>query len=262
MVELPPELERHIFEWAAHIHPGTGPVLMRVSKYVASWIEPILYEIVIVGVKSRGSRLSLEALKKYGRHVRHLLLGDVPNELTSQYLASCPGTINLGIWTSRKLNEEAINTLNRLPLERLCIHLDAIFNYKDLLFPQAERILSAFHKLTHLDIASDSSPEPITTCLNLLPKLSHLSLPRDFRNVRETVQKYLQDIPKLKYVLVVSEGHGSEDYSEDLIMPDDDQRVVRCLVLDFFDDWNRGARGEKDMWVYVKEVAEKRSGIL
>ncbi|TFK71991.1 hypothetical protein BDN72DRAFT_387000 [Pluteus cervinus] len=261
-MELPAELERYIFEWAARVHSGTRAALIQVSKYAGPWIEPILYEIVIVGVRSRGCQPSLDALQRYGHHVRHLLLGTDPKALISQYLVACPRTINLGIWTSQKLDEEAIDALKRLPLERLCIHLEAIFNYQALLLPQAEKILSAFPKLTHLDIASDSAPQPIIPCLKLLPKLSHLSLPRDFRPAPETVLKYWREIPTLEYFTLVAEGNGSEDYSEDFRRSEDDLRVVRCLVRNFLDDWKRAAKGESDMWAYVKVVTERRSGLM
>ncbi|KAJ7663250.1 hypothetical protein DFH06DRAFT_346612 [Mycena polygramma] len=44
---LPPELERQIFEIAAHTCPFSIPDMMRVAWRVKHWIEPILYHTLI-----------------------------------------------------------------------------------------------------------------------------------------------------------------------------------------------------------------------
>ncbi|KAJ7762894.1 hypothetical protein B0H16DRAFT_1528085 [Mycena metata] len=40
---FPPELERLVFEMAAHARPPTIPTFMRVARRVKIWVEPLLY---------------------------------------------------------------------------------------------------------------------------------------------------------------------------------------------------------------------------
>ncbi|KAJ7659091.1 hypothetical protein DFH06DRAFT_1130657 [Mycena polygramma] len=51
---LPPELERHIFELAALSHPMLIPNMIRVAWRVKLWIEPLLYRTLAFGVKIDG----------------------------------------------------------------------------------------------------------------------------------------------------------------------------------------------------------------
>ncbi|KAJ7879703.1 hypothetical protein B0H13DRAFT_1571256, partial [Mycena leptocephala] len=45
---LPPELERIIFELAAFVNPASMPSLLLVAPRVKIWIEPLLYETLII----------------------------------------------------------------------------------------------------------------------------------------------------------------------------------------------------------------------
>ncbi|KAJ7182911.1 hypothetical protein C8R43DRAFT_1116525 [Mycena crocata] len=85
---LPAELEREIFRLAAKICPQTAPTLLRVARRVLVWVEPLLYETLILDCSVDDSlhpslRLVLETKPPdfFRQHVRNLFLGGAFREL-------------------------------------------------------------------------------------------------------------------------------------------------------------------------------------
>ncbi|TFK65250.1 hypothetical protein BDN72DRAFT_900863 [Pluteus cervinus] len=206
-ISLPVELERVIFELAAQIDPATVPSLALVSSYVSPWVLPIIYETLIVCLSSDENGPPIPSLERYGKYVRHLLVGHHGSTVAgvTSIFALCPNITHLALWAVLILDGTALEGLKRLPLIRLSIHMESLFDLSQSMIPQAERIFPSFPQLTHLDVANHV-PEQLSDCLEYLPRLIYLSLPDDSKNSGlESPEEILDALPNLKFILFLTQ---------------------------------------------------------
>ncbi|KAJ7141786.1 hypothetical protein C8R43DRAFT_1017203 [Mycena crocata] len=255
-VDLPLELERHIFETCAHIYPASIPTLMVVAWRVKEWVEPLLYNTVIAG-RSRGdiypslpteSRIQALIDSKpavfFGRHVRNLMIDDRAGGSAHRILAVCTGIENL--WTNCSRWDE----LASLSLKQLYVQIRPIFHNFYAGHP-------FFARITHLELLDRAHPHSSAdnmgfwTRLSLIPQLTHLSFNDDEFLV---ICAHLLESCKLLSVLIY--------FEVDVVVPvPQDLRFVAMACPSHCQDWQMGIYSGGDYWTRAEEcIAKRRSG--
>ncbi|KAJ7677794.1 hypothetical protein DFH06DRAFT_1316594 [Mycena polygramma] len=263
---FPPELERQIFETTAELYPGSVSRLLRVSKRVHEWIEPIKFNTV-TSVGTHASCpidvlwLTIESNTKpvsfFGHSVRHLYLqpeGPFGLYRVLKIISTCSGLQSLWLGHLPNGHELLIPSLAALRPRRLSIYLTPLLE-------KQTRCLPMFTFVTHLDILDHLFMIPEhkiprwTSFLALLPALTHLLGFLDSKIATEI----LASCPNLK-LLVLHQGL-SPAHNLPVI---DDARYVCMLnadIADCYEDWIVGIRGGLDFWARADAfVAKKRRG--
>ncbi|KAJ6479546.1 hypothetical protein C8R47DRAFT_1074614 [Mycena vitilis] len=243
------ELEREIFETAALVYPETIPLLLRVARRVLTWIEPLLYRVVILSSwmgTVRSQRL-LDMVNsrppKLFHAVRHLALWRFRVD---------------GVWT-----DDAAKQLLALCTRRLSLELIQLTGgLRDGALDLAHDL---FRNLTHLhvwdaDHISQFANSPTQTWARIfaLPALTHLRLDHDAP--WDMVLTALVDCPQLELLMCLCESRPVELASN---LPVYDVRFVIALDRNYhcFQDWEEGAKGRPDLWSQADRfVARKRKG--
>ncbi|TFK65249.1 hypothetical protein BDN72DRAFT_921078 [Pluteus cervinus] len=221
-------------------------------SHLINRILPILYETVII--YSRVKAPPITSLERCGRYVRRLLITPTritaDSKLVASYLHSCPNITNLALWANPINNKTIIEAIKRLPLIRLSIHLDSLFDLVEPITSQAARIFPIFSQLTHLDMQSDV-PNELSEFLCYLPSLKYLSVPTGTPDLE--LDEAFAALPHLKFILFLKQDLYLDDYACDIddraTLPD--QIIVNCRVPIFTEDWIQGATGGIDVWEYV-----------
>ncbi|KAF7319175.1 hypothetical protein HMN09_00254000 [Mycena chlorophos] len=189
-LDLPVELERIIFELAARADIGTALKLVRVAHRVRDWVEPIIYQTVVVSRPSEELRLfrterpmfrrrntkaarmgppTLPFIRTlahrpqdfFARHVHTLHLANLNEFELMTVLSSCTGVTELG-WQNCTLMPEVAILVNALELTRLSIdptfcdfaRLQTTITHLDMTVLPPEGILKQFVALTHLSLSA------------------------------------------------------------------------------------------------------------
>ncbi|KAF7340279.1 Tyrosinase central domain-containing protein [Mycena venus] len=255
---FPAELEREIFETTASMHPSAIPTVLRVARRVLIWIEPLLYRVVC----SHKQPEVLSATKSkppafFHDAVRHLLLDGVSTgwsvEEANDVLRLCTGVTNFAA-IGKFSNPSLLPILEGMKIQRLAACLEVLFGdprYIDLCH-------RAFSSITHFDIFDEIVSGETTICckIPMLPALTHLCLNNDVP--LNTVQGLLTDCPRLDVFVVLC-----PDYSWAKKTPISDMRFVVAFVRDYWNDWERGARGLPNFWSVADNfVTQKRRGLI
>ncbi|KAJ6779265.1 hypothetical protein DFH09DRAFT_1043296 [Mycena vulgaris] len=268
---LPHELERQIFEIAAHSRPTTIPSLMLVACRVKTWLEPMLYRVVSLtdgrpmdGFPHVTSEILLRAVNHkppgfLGASTRHLYLWTAHKSEMAVILPACTGVTNLFVMTT---GLDLFSVGDMKDLQRLAISIRDLFSQHRLDFTHR-----LFRNITHLEIFDESrhrleSNLPVAWAgLTLIPNLTHLSfwgrilLPIAARTV-------LPECPRLQYLVFLAPETAAFSRAaaacEALAV---DPRFVAIVLKNFERDWLRGARLGRDYWTHAEEfVAAKRMG--
>ncbi|KAJ7177196.1 hypothetical protein C8R46DRAFT_49292 [Mycena filopes] len=264
---FPAELERTLFETAAHMRPVAIPCFMRVAHRVKIWLEPLLYRTLALceDIKNnppeypvfRSDRvldfIRSKPAKFPGKAVRHLLLQT--EEDRALLLSSCPFIEDL--WINPDLGADVFPAIEVLPLKRLYCNLTAIFG-PDRPLDFTNRMFSA---LTHLEIFDylwhDVEPSAFKS-LVLIPNLTHLA----FRDpvFKDLWLPLLRECAVLRVLLVlecdvrydIDGGLASEVVA--------DPRFVEMHVGGpmYTTDWIIGAHTGVDYWSRAEERVEQR----
>ncbi|TFK66740.1 hypothetical protein BDN72DRAFT_843829 [Pluteus cervinus] len=236
---LPPELEQEIFLLAFHSDGAEVNRLCLVAKRVLDWLIPHRYHVVILSAgRYSPIKFNETVYKKYGHHVRHLLLED---DQAREHLHLFPNVVNLAFWGSNEHTAIDLPPLLQLPLT--CISI--------AFYPNLFRL---FAKVTHLDLTTGFHHESTSIgSLLYLPKLTHVCVPSKF-----SLELFLERerCPQLRVAIVWGLGSGG---GVDGGMSVRDKRVVmvRC---DPHTDWEIGARGGLDMWRLAEGLISSRNG--
>ncbi|KAJ7062750.1 hypothetical protein C8F01DRAFT_1135111 [Mycena amicta] len=263
---LPPELEREVCDLAASMHPETMPTLVRVAHRIREWTEPLLYQTVRVKRSKQFDAflhvLRTKPLSFLAASVRHVHFESDPVctfDLCVEIISKCPGITRLGTTQVFK-GPASLAPLNTLRNVR---HL----------------AISLCPLLMHMPENSDLAVEPI------LANITHLSLHDDMRNplTQQVVGSVLPRMPCLTHIRLIFYGL-SVDAMRQLLStctqleillvtvettrfkprgyPIEDLRLVWGHSPDnyyvFWDDWQRGAWGLRDLWAFAEEAVEKR----
>ncbi|KAK7027748.1 tyrosinase central domain-containing protein [Favolaschia claudopus] len=262
---FPAELERAIFETAALLHPASIPGLLRVSRRVTIWIQPILYRVV--RVNSRNGAL-VRFLLTSGRinprrpdHpltlVRHLCLETVNSYCTvhdGRWLVElCSGVVNLGL-NFGFADPALLPILGKMRIKHLAVNLRVLFGNSPIDFEHP-----LFSSITHLSVFHAELVASVILDVALLPALTHLSL--DSHLPRELVLSILPVCQELRVLLVVWHWSDKESYIAARSPCVYDERFVIALYQDFWGVWEDSARAIRRPWLCAEElIAQKRKG--
>ncbi|KAJ7766721.1 hypothetical protein B0H16DRAFT_1882751 [Mycena metata] len=101
---LPLDLEREIFETAALLYPGTLPTLLRVSRRVLVWIEPLLYRALRIDSPKTAAAIErameLKPSSFFSDNVQSLYISSYcgwPNQTRCTFLRLCPHLVSLSL---------------------------------------------------------------------------------------------------------------------------------------------------------------------
>ncbi|KAF7367392.1 Zn(2)-C6 fungal-type domain-containing protein [Mycena sanguinolenta] len=191
---LPPDLERKVFELAAHEDSRTAFRIILVAHRCRSWVEPILYRSVVVCQSSWSFPLFLRTLDvqptHYAQWIKEIQIDPyvLPNDpAVPRVLSICTSVVHL---IDLSHGRTPFSVLSQLRLTRLCISLDII----DGLAEGAYFSHPAFAQLTHLHVL-DAPQRWLDIPFSDLPALTHLALQNYKNQIRST------NVPVLKKIL-------------------------------------------------------------
>ncbi|KAJ7112022.1 hypothetical protein C8R43DRAFT_1242832 [Mycena crocata] len=255
---LPLELEREIFEMAAHSgdRPQSILTLMLVASRVKFWLEPILYRTVAMyGVGHQERLLACLQFKDpifLRNSVRNLLLSGVAPKHHKWLLNTCSKVRNLFIADDVAL--EDFPPVSSLRLKEL--HCDLTFLFigeKDIDFRHG-----LFAHITHLrlyDYFTSTCDQDLWSGLTLIPHLSHLAV--EFCDPVPFLSRLLKTCKSLR-VLLLSDFYVPEP-SIFAPLANDCRFVLMLLGLE--QDWQTGIQTGIDVWARAEAfIARRRSG--
>ncbi|KAF8650733.1 hypothetical protein AX16_005106 [Volvariella volvacea WC 439] len=222
---LPPELEHVIFRMAALGRRCRLPVLMRVARRVRHWLEPLLFEIVVLPDSDsacyfdNGTTKLYCDLRRYPSgpqklHVKSLMVEDLRGEFGpswAEFVPKCYNLQNVALWyhhTPRNANVLAdLTMIVRSPSRTVCGGLRRLSAMLAHLFPGGEVDFNheVLRDLTHLQVLDHLG----TNCLKewregnnfgCLRKLRYLYFEAYFPV--ETVKRCLESCEALELVAV------------------------------------------------------------
>ncbi|KAJ7670037.1 hypothetical protein DFH06DRAFT_160034 [Mycena polygramma] len=276
---LPADLERLIFEVATLSWPRSIPRFMLVAWRVKTWVEPLLYRIIVVDDSRPDLRdksntgahhlaiessvlLSLIHTKGpsfFRDHVRHFLLVSNMSENESDLLSACSDVEDL--WWSHRSGGTLAQISDRR-LKRLHCGLYTLFDPQPVHFTH-----KLFASITHLeifDIPEDVEiDEDVWAALTRLPHLTHLAF--NDENYVPLCLSLLTMWPSLQVLAillyqeadkgpVLLKGWGAMELAEDL-------RLVTMISDDPLEDWFMGAYTGVDYWSRAEDfIAKRKSG--
>ncbi|KAK7027834.1 hypothetical protein R3P38DRAFT_2940459 [Favolaschia claudopus] len=265
---LPPELEREIFELAARQDQSIALTLLTVCHRVHSWVEPLLYRVLLVSGYLAPALLALKlkpaAFKKTA--VRHVFIESYKGEIQAQdLLAELTGIESLVI--DGYDTEELLPALDTMHIRKLNLCLPG----RGLTVSEWARVTlsrSVFLTVTHLELFYEpDDEEPLSwedwSTLASLPTLTHLCLSSDLADgIFQPAVKNCQSIQVL--IAGFWDSYLRDDaieFVENLVVKD--SRVVVMIIPGptFKQDWVLGARGGNDFWARAEAfLAGKRRG--
>ncbi|KAJ7677769.1 hypothetical protein DFH06DRAFT_560143 [Mycena polygramma] len=264
---FPLELEREIFEMAAHLHPETMARLLLVAQRVHEWIARIRYRIATPdGTHFTLSTLALTRAIQTNSHppsffrdrVRHLGLPFRLDRDFRNILSTCSEIQTIFCATS--IDPMFQSDLNTMRPSRLSIYL---------IFDDVDYYPALFTFVTHLNVMLSTSRRPWRHAddvanwqrfFALLPALTHLSLYLEAQefSVVPSVLALCANISML-----VARHPRPPTLNKELHLLFDDDRLVNVLLpnLACEEDWITGAKGGMDFWACAEAfIAKKRRG--
>ncbi|KJA28682.1 hypothetical protein HYPSUDRAFT_82281 [Hypholoma sublateritium FD-334 SS-4] len=271
---LPPELERQIFETCAFDHPKFCPELVLVSKAVYAWIDPILISTICimedirsreqVKIKSFIAKLTSgkNPVEYYARHVKSLALFSFfsySEREVDVILAICTGVKNLAIKAHVRHLNFFDNPQAGTALRRLYIDYWQHRNFSGHSFH------ACFRNITHLHLRDMDAVWPYYTGWETLTHLTHVAF-ESFSS--DKVVPVIQILPVVQYVALAahyaepqSQHNGSDIVVDNSTLSLTEAWEVRVVLLGSsipLSDWERGARGKSDFWDVVENEVERR----
>ncbi|KAJ7171311.1 hypothetical protein C8R46DRAFT_183995 [Mycena filopes] len=269
--QLPPDLERLIFELVALSHPTSIPTLMLVAWRIKSWLEPSLYRVLCVTTqKGRDSfpaipvEVLLRALEARPptplmAGVEHLFFHRTPSRYSpsatlNALLTACPRITTLSSLVGYGVSPDALGSLRNL--RRLAI------NVRDLFSPDAVDFAHPlFRNITHLELfdvlgqeESEAAYSSYAT-MATLPNLSHVAFngPWLCRAMELLFQAHRGE--RLSCFVFLS----SRETPWGPHLP----QFVHIHQTDFLGDWLGGVDKGEDQWALAERfIAKKRAGTV
>ncbi|KAJ7766738.1 hypothetical protein B0H16DRAFT_371835 [Mycena metata] len=259
---LPLDLEREIFETAALSYPGTRPTLLRVSRRVLVWIEPLLYrDSSIDSPKIAGAiarAMELKPSSFFSGNVRHLHIGSASGwskQTRYAFLRLCPNLVSLSFgYTMQPLN-------GILPVLAGLLHVRMWRGSLWQFFggPSIDASHPFFRTITHMDLLHIPPNANSATVLALdeMPALTHLCL---HTWTVDVISGMLRHCSRLQIFLVLLPSYFSKRMLDTISSAITD---VRCVVVAMgsLNEWNGWVSHKHDLWAGVEAfVARKRRG--
>lgn len=290
--ELPMELEREIFEWAARAHCRSAVNLALVAKRFQAWcvdenthllteslrlhrIEPIIYETVVLDYPIVTTTLFLRTLKFrpagfFAQNVKSIYLTSmIPFTQAQKVLSICTGATSIACWADPDPKSDGLMPLLRTrPLERISTKLEALCSIEtmDTISPTRYHIsLGTFANLSHIDIVNPPGYFiPVEWAwLHVLPALTHLAFgdlfSMDHLHMLELFSELLAECEFLQTLVVIS-------HDEPFIMELEKSGLcdLRLVLLPSFhyprslrDYWEGVRQGGPDFWELADQTVQK-----
>ncbi|KAF8212633.1 hypothetical protein K438DRAFT_1804874 [Mycena galopus ATCC 62051] len=268
---VPLDVEREIFETAAMQHPTLIPTLLRVCHRVHTWIEPVLYRVLVL---SNLKATCLPAARSKSptflkSAVRHVLFSASAAETIKDALRECTGIISLFI--DGELNFNTLPFVEKMRPRKLDL---SVPEANDAAAQWAKSMLmhSLFLSVTHLELYRDPSRHPGVqgddqhwkdswSLLATLPALTHLCLSLDLS--RQILRPALAECPRLSVGITAFWSSYNTDIGDASEFAQEvstiiDPRIVVMVVDDYEEDWKTGACGGKDFWERAEEFVVRK----
>ncbi|KAF8646621.1 hypothetical protein AX16_007122 [Volvariella volvacea WC 439] len=296
---LPQELERFIFELAARSdRSNTLFALMLVAHRVRAWVDPIRFEIMMIGSASWFRTPPKNIMHRYrlshpsglqGALIGHLLYdtSDDSGFDWNDFLPTCYNLQSLAIWGGRPgplgSTLQTLTTLTRSSLRTVSpsgglFCLSACLTH---LFPggNIDWTHPVLKDLTHLDVLDQPHElgewveENSPACLKRLRYLLFGDINTGHPSTVDFLTKCLERCSALELMILPGNIYVEKDESllpqtRRILGPDgtvktvpEDRVVINDSVHGFDDwviDWYRGATGGEDIWIKCEMIAKQR----
>ncbi|KAJ7239029.1 hypothetical protein B0H12DRAFT_85559 [Mycena haematopus] len=231
---LPPDLERTIFELAAHKDTQTALRIILVAHRCRSWIEPILYRSVVVSQSSWSFPLFLRTLDARP----HMLDGfekfrstPICCQTTLQSLVSC---LHAPLSSAHRplVRADVVPGFVPAAVDKIVHNLDIIDGLAEVAYFHHP----AFAQLTHLHVLDAPQRWPHVP-FSALPALTHLALQNYKNQIRPTnvpvLQKILTECQQLEVLVVFVPFCPADDQNTDNTksLVDDPRLVILSRTL-------------------------------
>ncbi|KAF7358463.1 hypothetical protein MVEN_00896800 [Mycena venus] len=255
---LPPELECKIFTITSLSRPTTIPKLMLIAWRVKSWVEPLLYRVILLRHRL-GSIHQILGFPTFTAEIldrviqdktpaflqesaRHLFLdgSSHPSSLAT-VLTACNGVTNLFVLSSRPKFLPSLAALRCV--RHLFINVEALVNAPNTLL----------RSVTHLELRDLDTPA-LVPILALTPLLTHVA----FHGAppSATLLRALCADTRLQCIVFFLSAQGMVDIRS---LATDIPVVALQLKKDLYEHWLSGAAGE-DFWsVAESSIAARRA---
>ncbi|KAJ7112028.1 hypothetical protein C8R43DRAFT_1113438 [Mycena crocata] len=260
---LPLDLEREIFELAAHSQPTSIPRLMLVASRVKIWLEPLLYRTLFLThddqvvdgyptlpCKSFSQIIRDKPTSLIQKSVRHVFLSHVPDEDVTWLLTTCTRIGNLFVMGFQI--DKHLPVISALPLERLDCDLRGLFSG----ISGIEFTHTLFSHLTHLRYFGRVGTPDTWSGLALIPCLTHLAFYH-----REFIPLCLGFLDSCKSLLILVHlqfGTVSGELRDIDIRLAEDPRFLSMSAPNFAEDWRNGAHTGVDFWTHAEAFLDRR----
>ncbi|KAJ3554382.1 hypothetical protein NP233_g12432 [Leucocoprinus birnbaumii] len=200
--KLPEKIQRRVFEWAFHFEPTIGPALARVCRKVNKWIEPLIYEYIVIDrferTSSRPDRLwrtfsdSSKTKDFFEERVEGILVNGMVDPVVTDLLSVCTNIRSLACYAQGPLPDTILEKLASIISTKTFPNLRHL-SISGFGFEPIEIRRPFFQSLTHLavDIGDNYECFPwqelkTHPCLTHILIDMHLELhentPNEFRN--------------------------------------------------------------------------------
>ncbi|KAJ7047305.1 hypothetical protein C8F04DRAFT_1246976 [Mycena alexandri] len=282
MPDLPPELEREIFELAARDnrlpakHNEYRPLakhncedrllakrncedrlaLCLVARRVRHWVDLIFFKMVTVldaSEASRFLRLIQSNLKPPGFFAAVKILCLTYSRAASHacgILAACTQVEYLACWVDFGGHPDFPQLFSQLPLRRLSMEVTHF-----LRIPLTPSMW--FSKLTHLELVAWHDYDAANlSILAHLPRLTHVALNLGFEGKREHAAVVCSSCPLLRVlILIVINPLASRALAQD------PRIVLQDRLKDIVGDWEAPYFGLPDMWDRADTIVEEQRAL-
>ncbi|KAJ7779619.1 hypothetical protein B0H16DRAFT_1682996 [Mycena metata] len=252
---LPLELERNIFEMAALSFRSSIPLYLQVAHRIHEWIEPILYNTLIIEWPRRPQMnehiptpADCRTVEFLASNVRQLnVYGSFPDDQLYALLNACKGARDIALWVPFP-RPDLVPLLHAIPLERLSVEPRYLFG------GVLRMDFTHFAALTHLDIRNAAFNDwRLYSGLAHAPALTHLSFRDKFQS--SVLRGALAHCTKLRALGIIwSPSRRAVDVKEGEVV---DARLF-MVVCDALEEWEIGARGGRDIWARAEPFIAKK----
>ncbi|KAF7378323.1 hypothetical protein MSAN_00258300 [Mycena sanguinolenta] len=264
---FPVEIEREIFEIAAIHHPECIPTFLQVCRRVHTWLEPILYRVLVIRTAWEHQHvppaIRSKTLAFLQNSVQHVLLNLFwSNEMPSQEMdtyktlfENCPGIKDVSLHMNP--GPGLIFSLNKLRPQKLALPVPPISCTWGLASFTHPFFSSVTHlRLTQLCAYRSFEDENDLSRVTSLPALTHLALsPSIAKDILSRV--VAAECPRLVIIVVVA---FIREFAVSFVdkLTTIDPRVLVMAMESHESDWRRGAWRGDDCWVRAAAFLEKR----
>ncbi|KAF9456252.1 hypothetical protein BDZ94DRAFT_1178124 [Collybia nuda] len=260
VVDLPLELEREIFEWAARESLTIARRLVFVAHRVKAWVDPILYESVTLYDRSNAVQFlsTAEAKPSHISYVKRLCIHcNVGYWQARRVLALCPELDNLSCWISEpRLRPFLANQR----LGGLSFMLSGLAYDAEDSPPDFTNIF--YSRVTHLHFTDRWVSWVTWTGFHVLPKLTHIAFLYDITSISDDtkVTNAISDILSTCPSLILCALIYTHSLSSKFDSIEDPRFVAVHVPQAAFGKGEDLLRRKTDIWGKATEGRRKRSG--